>query len=345
MNQPLTSQISAVSPLDGDAIDGKPRPKPRRPRKARQEPQDRSLTFFCSNPQCDHSTWAPAEQARHMAREFWSVAQALVRLAPDSPEAMKLTGGVILSDLTDDECRAASATWETLRRCNGGIDGIPVEIRLRRNEYGRRLYRGEMRPLTADEFADRRARRNAEWLSVSNEEIRALRLEYARRQAAGAPLSEHLRRASSEYGRRLKDGRIQKLTREERAARHQTRLPENLLALTGEEVRAAYLDYRRFKRQGQAVPEDTRRSAFEYLRRVKVGQIERDGPRRREIDEAGWIDAAKAYEAGSYLDAIAQSMGISNRRLRNELAQRGVRIRRPGEGVRIGLRKGLRQVR
>src|SRR5258708_24187916 len=93
----FSDAVSAVSPV-GAAIDGTLAPKARRGRPPRRDAGARSLTFFCSNPQCDHTTWAAAEQARHMAREFWDLAQALVRLAPESPEAIKLTGGVILRD-------------------------------------------------------------------------------------------------------------------------------------------------------------------------------------------------------------------------------------------------------
>lgn len=144
---PFAEQVSAVTPLDGDAIDGTPRPKTRRPRKPAREPMDRSHTFFCSNPQCDHATWAPADQARHMAQEFWEVAKALVELAPDSPQAFKLTGGVILKDLTDDELRAAKTEESRIRRERGGTwsrDDMPIQLRLRVNEYSRRWKWGEL---------------------------------------------------------------------------------------------------------------------------------------------------------------------------------------------------------
>lgn len=114
-------------------------PKPRAPRKARREPMARSRTFFCSNPQCDHDTWSPVEQAQHMAREFWQVAQALVRLAPESPEALKLTGGVILRDLTDDECRKFNAEWNRDLRADRPSSTI---VYLGYYEYTRRQQNG-----------------------------------------------------------------------------------------------------------------------------------------------------------------------------------------------------------
>lgn len=141
--RPLTKLVSAVSPLDGDAIDGAARPKLRRAPKPRREPQDRSLTFFCSNPQCDHATWSPVEQARHMAREFHDIVRVLVRLAPDSAEALKLTGGVIARNLTDEECRAACAEHEYLRR-RGLPD--PLIVMIKRAEYQRRQSAGILSP-------------------------------------------------------------------------------------------------------------------------------------------------------------------------------------------------------
>jgi hypothetical protein len=146
VSRPFVGHISAISPLVGDAIDGTPQSKPKLfPRKERREPLDRSLTFFCSNPQCDHKTWAPQEQARHMAREFWEVAQALVRLAPDSPEALKLTGDVILSKLTDDECRDGASAYSRFAAA-GALDEMPLVTRLIKREYERRATAGELTP-------------------------------------------------------------------------------------------------------------------------------------------------------------------------------------------------------
>lgn len=127
----------------GDAIDGSPRPKPRTARKPRREPLARSLTFFCSNPQCDHDTWSPYEQARHMAMEFWEVAQALIRLAPDSREALKLTGGVILNELTDDECREGLRDYQRAMRA-GEEPGMIA--RLKTWEHQRRDREGTLTP-------------------------------------------------------------------------------------------------------------------------------------------------------------------------------------------------------
>lgn len=109
--------------------------KPRMRSKPRREPMGRSLTFFCSNPQCDHATWAPQEQARHMAREFWEVTQALIRLAPDSSEATRLAGGFVLRDLTDEQVRRANSTVNTKRRRG---EPITVVEQLWAREYTRR---------------------------------------------------------------------------------------------------------------------------------------------------------------------------------------------------------------
>jgi len=143
---PFAEQVSAISALDGGALDGTPRPKPKLfPRRPAREPMDRSHTFFCSNPQCDHATWAPAEQARHMAREFWEVAQALIRLAPESAEALKLTGGVILKDLSDQECRDGASAYNRFAGA-GTLDELPLAVRLVKREYERRATAGELSP-------------------------------------------------------------------------------------------------------------------------------------------------------------------------------------------------------
>jgi hypothetical protein len=134
MARPFAEQVSAVSPLR-EALDGSPRRKPQRERRPAREPADRSQTYFCSSPACDHETWSPVEQARHMAREFWVVAQAIVRLAPDSPEALMLTGGLSVRELTDDECLAASRAY---RRLLAAGAEIPLQIRFRVREYARR---------------------------------------------------------------------------------------------------------------------------------------------------------------------------------------------------------------
>ncbi len=131
MSVAFHEQVSAVSPLDGDAIDGAPRPKLGRSHRK----------FGCRNPQCDHETWAPEEYAKHMGREFWWAVQALLRLAPDSPEAVELGGGVKLADLTDDECRAAASEYAYLRSKDLTISPV---IRARASEYDRRLRYGTL---------------------------------------------------------------------------------------------------------------------------------------------------------------------------------------------------------
>ncbi len=137
-------RVSAISPL-GEVINGTPQPKPKRASRPRREPLARSLTFFCSNPQCDHATWSEREQATHMAREFWEVAQALIRLAPESSEALKLAGGVVLADLTDDEVRKGHNEYEWLRR-RGPLEEIPIILRVLSAECARRLRAGTLGP-------------------------------------------------------------------------------------------------------------------------------------------------------------------------------------------------------
>jgi DNA-binding transcriptional regulator YiaG len=66
-----------------------------------------------------------------MAREFWEVAQALVRLAPESPEALALTGGVVLRDLSDEECRRA---FEALRWPDSNAGPPTIQTRLKSRE-------------------------------------------------------------------------------------------------------------------------------------------------------------------------------------------------------------------
>lgn len=142
MTRSFASQVAAITPLD-EVIDGSPRPKPRRGRKPADRPPVGPVGYFCSNPQCDHATWTPDEQARHMAREFWAVAQALIRLAPTSPEALRLTGGVIVAELSDDECRAAHAEYAHLRHRGSPI---PAAIKIVMAEYGRRQRAGVLSP-------------------------------------------------------------------------------------------------------------------------------------------------------------------------------------------------------
>ena len=126
-----------------------PKPKHRQPRR---EPSDRSLTYFCSDPQCEHATWSAHEQAVHMAREFRKAVNALTQAAPRSPEALRLTGGVILADLTDEECRAGAAAYQRARRAEAGamngrtMERLTVGDYLRYMEYWRRTHRGDLSP-------------------------------------------------------------------------------------------------------------------------------------------------------------------------------------------------------
>jgi len=147
MSSELRGTSSATRTLDAKQLAAL-RPAtatPRRPRNPRPEPLGRSQTYFCSNPQCDHATLSDQDQARHMAREFWTVAQALIRLAPDSPEALKLTGGVIMAELADDECRTAHLDYQRAIRQNA-IEELPIDTRIRYTEYNRRVRAGTLGP-------------------------------------------------------------------------------------------------------------------------------------------------------------------------------------------------------
>ena len=174
MKQRFTEAVGAVSPLNG-AIDGSPRKKPRRARKPPREPMARSLTFFCSNPRCDHATWSPQDQARHMAGEYWNLAKAVVRLAPDSPEALALTGGRLLNDLTDGECRVAAATYRQHQR-RGDLGSLSPQVRLWFNEFQRRCQAGTIAPL-ADAGRDKGRFSRTEDAAQRDAEAAALRRE------------------------------------------------------------------------------------------------------------------------------------------------------------------------
>ena len=226
--RPLTELVSAVSPLDGDALDGSERPKSRRTVGPRREPQDRSLTFFCSNPQCDHATWSPAEQARHMAREFWEVTQALVQLAPDSPEALKLTGDLILRDLTDDECREGAT--EALRH-RRRAEKAPLQVQLIANEYIRRARSRVLCTIGPEEQGRRRRERNDRERGIdtvlTDDVVRAAFAARSRLTKQGLPVPDDIDRAARECVRRKSNGSLKPLSGEQvlqrRAAGHAAR--------------------------------------------------------------------------------------------------------------------------
>jgi DNA-binding transcriptional regulator YiaG len=187
--QSLISQVSAVSPLR-KAIDGSERPKARRQSAERRKPLDRQDRFFCSNKNCDHETFSAEDQAKHMAGEFWKVVKTLVRLAPESLEALKLTGGVILTDLTADQCRDACAEVDRFRRRG---EKVPLQVRLRYNEYMRRMAAGTMPIRTKEEIQARyRARHpgKPERIVQPRRRDTADLAARAERQAALPPLAE-----------------------------------------------------------------------------------------------------------------------------------------------------------
>lgn len=181
-----------------------------RPRKPRREPMARSRTFFCSNKNCDHATWSPQEQAIHMAREFSWAMQALVMRAPDSPEALKLTGGVLLAELTDDECRAYNSQ-STQAYMRGEIPS--AEAVLGKQEYRRRRHAGILTPSSRQVVADSAASFTDEEVLEANSKCRGLR-------RAGLPIPDDVRAKANEYRRRRYDGRMSALPPEERSLRH-----------------------------------------------------------------------------------------------------------------------------
>jgi hypothetical protein len=148
VKQTFTEAVGAISPLNG-VIDGSVKPKPKRAKAQRRERMDASRTFFCRNKNCGHKTWSPLDQARHMHAEFVWAMEALVMRAPESPEALLLTGGTILAKLTDDECRAAQAEASRLRKAGASPLEIPPETRLRFGEYQRRWRTGILVPAEA----------------------------------------------------------------------------------------------------------------------------------------------------------------------------------------------------
>jgi transcriptional regulator with XRE-family HTH domain len=191
---PFAEQVSAVAPLDGDAIDGAPRRKRRQlPRRDRIYDPGNQLYYGCSNPQCGCRTWSAVEQAKHMATEYWWLLQAVIGRWPESDIGLMLTGGVILKEMTDDECRAAKAKVRELQR--KGLD-IPVDLRLRCNEHDRRWQNGSLQLLAEDErlarakaasvrgmvtkFGERSARED---VLPAPDECRALRLAQGLTQA------------------------------------------------------------------------------------------------------------------------------------------------------------------
>jgi hypothetical protein len=142
VKQSFAEAVGAVSALNG-AIDGSVKPKPKRAKPLRRERMDASRTFFCRNKNCDHKTWSPLDQARHMHAEFVWAMEALVMRAPESPEALLLTGGVVLTELTDDECRAAISEYGRARRAGRTSTlELATETRLRIAEYQRRREAG-----------------------------------------------------------------------------------------------------------------------------------------------------------------------------------------------------------
>ena len=132
-----------------------------------------------------------------MAREFWAVAQAVIRLAPESPEALKLTGGVILRDLTIDECRTAVAEHRRLRAAG---EPIPLSVAVRVNEYHSRRRRGTI------ETIDKRGHYLPGRGAWTDGEIREAMTEYRRLKGRDLPIPEEIRQKNSEGRLRQRHG-------------------------------------------------------------------------------------------------------------------------------------------
>lgn len=218
--QSFVSQVSAVSPLKGDAIDGSPQPKRRRPvKRAPIFNPDNSLTYGCRNPQCDCHTWAPQEYARHMGGEFYWLSKVVIERWPESDVALLLTGGVTLAELTDDECRKAAREVAVAKQ-----DGsrVPVQTRLRSNEYIRRSHAGTLRKLTQAELADRqrerRDRSRVDVVHLTDDEVREASAEAKRLRGSGQPVPEDIRAAELEHRLRYKRGELKAATPEHRSA-------------------------------------------------------------------------------------------------------------------------------
>lgn len=155
-----------------------------------------------------------------MAREFWEVARALVRLAPESPEAFKFTGGVILRDLTDDECRDGHIEAMLFVRHN---ERPPLHVRLRANEYSRRLHAGTLEIRSPEEGGRKRSERHdlsrPDLVALSDDEVRKALTERRRLRAAGQPVPADVARVARECELRWERGAISLLPAEERALR------------------------------------------------------------------------------------------------------------------------------
>jgi hypothetical protein len=278
MSQSLVSQISAISPLDGDAIDGSPRPKPRRRQAAQRDfDVDAHQEFACPNKNCDHREWTDRRQLLHLGQELFRVISEFQRADPENPAVLLHTGGVILRDLTDEECRDAVRDHDRIRR-EGGTSGVPMTTWLRAQEYHRRVRAGTLTTLTDEELARRRRDRNAaafaEWEALSDEEVRRAAVQAAQLRARKQPVPEDVRLVAREYNRRLRDGRLTPLTPQEVAERRRARLAGRL-AWTDEDVRSAHIEYGRLRRKGLPIPDEIRSKANECKRRIRRGHIDR----------------------------------------------------------------------
>lgn len=181
-------------------------PKPR-PRRLSRPHQDVETRWHCSNPQCDHGTLSDRDQVKHAAGELWTAIQVIVRLAPESREALKYTGGVILHELSDEECREAETEYR--RRQRRG-EGAPVRLRLIVNEYIRRLRAGALHTLTGEELKTRRLARHdqtrSEVARLTDDEVREARVMVKRMMKDGQPVPDGVYRAAREYNLRQRRG-------------------------------------------------------------------------------------------------------------------------------------------
>ena len=240
MSRPFAEQVSAVSPLTGDAIDGAPRPKPGRERRVPNSQPAVERERHCIR--CGYRTADVEEFADHAARELWAARvevvgadaegvdpSLLMRRTPNlehMPAVLAEALKAWRASLSIEELRAGTAEFERRRRA-----GEPLSDHLRQmhaelhRRYGR-PDRGRPRLVERLTYEQRgeRARwrnleRNADLTGLDIEELRAARNEARRLESRGEPVPDEVRRRANEYQRRRRYGEVEPLSAEERRTR------------------------------------------------------------------------------------------------------------------------------